>query len=156
MAARQAHNLKVVGSNPTPATTLRSDYGATRGAAIHSNYGATRGAAKLRYRNTRRSINKSEVCAAKLNSEVVQSKKGGCVYYVYIIQMKNGLKYTGYTTDLDERMIKHKQGSVRTTRVGKYDDMLFCAAFKNKILALKFEKYLKSSSGNAFRNKHLL
>ena len=59
--ARQAHNLKVVGSNPTPATTLRSDYGATRGAAKHQN------------QNTRRSINKSEVCAAKLNSEVVQN-----------------------------------------------------------------------------------
>ena len=31
MAARQAHNLEVGGSNPSPATILRSEYRATDG-----------------------------------------------------------------------------------------------------------------------------
>ncbi len=78
------------------------------------------------------------------------------MYYVYILKLKNKEYYSGFTTDLKERLEKHSQKSVQTTRNKPIEKLIFYAAFNNKIKALDFEKYLKSSSGFAFRNKHLV
>ena len=78
------------------------------------------------------------------------------MYYVYILKLENGQRYVGYTKNLNERMNKHKNHSVPTTSRIRPKELLFYAAFKDKKKALDFEKYLKSSSGNAFRNKRLI
>jgi putative endonuclease len=78
------------------------------------------------------------------------------MHYVYILKLDNGDCYTGYTTDLEERIAQHDRGSTASTRSSVSHRLLFYAAFSTKIKALAFEKYLKSSSGHAFRKKRLL
>ena len=67
------------------------------------------------------------------------------MYYTYIFQLKDESFYHGFSENLKQRFKEHEQ--VR---------LIFYAAFLSKDKALKFEKYLKTGSGFAFRNKHLL
>lgn len=78
------------------------------------------------------------------------------MYYVYILKLKNGQYYTGFTKDLKTRIKRHFQKSVKTTKRIEPGEIVFYAAFRTQKLAMNFEKYLKSSSGFAFRNKHLI
>lgn len=78
------------------------------------------------------------------------------MYYVYILELENGQHYTGCTEDLNARLIKHKHHAVPTTSRIRPEELVFYAAFKSKEKAYAFEKYLKSSSGCAFRKKRLL
>ena len=78
------------------------------------------------------------------------------MFYVYILHLENGQLYHGFTRNLRKRIEKHLQGAVPTTNRIRPDDLVFCAAFKNEKKALEFERYLKSSSGFAFRNKRLV
>lgn len=75
---------------------------------------------------------------------------------MYILENKTLDKYyVGFSENLKNRIRNHEQHTVKTTKSEKYD-LAWYSAFKNKATALKFEKYLKSGSGFAFRNKHLL
>ena len=78
------------------------------------------------------------------------------MHYVYILELQNGDYYTGYTQDLKKRLKKHSEGSTKTTKRIPPEELAFYAAFKTKTNAIVFEKYLKSSSGFAFRNKRLI
>lgn len=79
------------------------------------------------------------------------------MYYVYILfnsQIKE--YYVGYSNDLKKRLTDHKHDKVQTTKnKGGYNLVWYCV-FNSKHKALMFEKYLKSSSGYAFRKKHFL
>ena len=88
--------------------------------------------------------------------EKLPTCKDVCMHYVYLLKLKNGQYYTGCTSDLDARLIKHQHHAVPTTSRIRPDELVFYAAFKEKEKAYAFEKYLKSSSGNAFRKKRLL
>lgn len=68
----------------------------------------------------------------------------------------DGSFYTGYTENLKERFARHSKGYVDSTRHKLPVEIVFYSGFKEQKTALKFEKYLKSGSGFAFRNKHLL
>lgn len=76
--------------------------------------------------------------------------------YVYILKLENGQFYVGFTKDLRTRVRRHSQKAVKTTKRFKPEKLIFYAAFLNKKKALDFEKYLKSSSGFAFRKKRLI
>ncbi|MBI4174998.1 GIY-YIG nuclease family protein [Candidatus Berkelbacteria bacterium] len=78
------------------------------------------------------------------------------MHYVYILELENGQYYTGYSTDLKTRITRHRQGSTTTTARVKPRDLVFYAAFESKQKARDFEQYLKTKSGWAFRNKHLV
>lgn len=77
------------------------------------------------------------------------------MFYTYILQLDNKNYYVGHSIDLKQRIEYHRSGKVNATK-GKKIKLVFYAAFINKLLAIKFEKYLKSSSGFAFRNKHFI
>ncbi len=79
------------------------------------------------------------------------------MHYTYILFNQIIKKYyIGYSHDLKQRLEQHNANKVLTTaNKGKWD--LHCyLAFNSKEKALAFEKYLKSSSGFAFRNKRLV
>ena len=76
--------------------------------------------------------------------------------YVYILKLENGQCYIGCTADLVARLEKHRHHAVPTTSRIRPEEVIFYAAFKTKEKAYAFEKYLKSSSGFAFRNKRLI
>lgn len=78
------------------------------------------------------------------------------MFYVYILKLENDQYYTGFTKDLKKRLERHKNHSSPTTSRLEPKDLVFYAAFKSKQKALDFERYLKSSSGFAFRNKRLI
>ena len=78
------------------------------------------------------------------------------MHYVYILRLKNGDFYTGYTTDLKRRLVEHNTGSTTTTHRVHPEKLEFYAAFRSKDKAMQFEKYLKGYSGFAFRNKRLI
>ncbi|MDP1743773.1 MAG: GIY-YIG nuclease family protein [Candidatus Amesbacteria bacterium] len=78
------------------------------------------------------------------------------MYYSYILKLSNNTCYSGFSEDLKQRILEHNSGKVTATKKYLPATLLFYAAFTSKKKALDFEKYLKSSSGFAFRNKRLI
>jgi putative endonuclease len=78
------------------------------------------------------------------------------MFYVYILKCNDGTYYTGCTQDLKERFERHSKGYVEYTKDKLPVTIAFYCAFTDKYKAYEFEKYLKSGSGIAFRNKHLV
>jgi predicted GIY-YIG superfamily endonuclease len=77
-------------------------------------------------------------------------------YYVYLLQLQNGTIYTGCTVNVTERLSRHQKGYVGATKRFLPVQLLWYCCFPDKFKAYKFEKYLKTGSGIAFRNKHLI
>jgi len=77
-------------------------------------------------------------------------------FYVYILLCKDGGSYTGCTSNLKERINRHKKGWVDITKERLPVQLLWCCAFPDRSVAFDFEQYLKSGSGRAFAKKHLL
>ena len=65
-----------------------------------------------------------------------------------------GRRYTGITHDLQERLAKHNGKGVPSTRDGAPWQMDVALAFRDKVKAAIFEKYLKTHSGRAFAARH--
>ena len=79
------------------------------------------------------------------------------MHYVYILKLETGQHYVGYTANLDDRLARHARGEAcTTTERMPMESIHFYAAFESEKKARDFEKYLKSSSGFAFRNKRLI
>jgi predicted GIY-YIG superfamily endonuclease len=78
--------------------------------------------------------------------------------YVYILQSINSPKqlYIGKSGDLKKRITSHNQGLTPSTKRYKPWKLLWASWFSHKYLANDFEKYLKTGSGYAFRNKRLI
>jgi putative endonuclease len=78
------------------------------------------------------------------------------MYYVYVLKCGNNTEYVGCTNDLKDRIQRHEKGGVSSTK-DRFSIKLVCyTAFADKYTAYKFEKYLKSGSGRAFLNRHLI
>ena len=78
------------------------------------------------------------------------------VYYVYILKLSNGDFYTGLTNDLERRVKEHQSGKNPSTKNCLPCELVSYVAFESKEKAESLEKYLKTGSGVAFRNKHLV
>lgn len=79
------------------------------------------------------------------------------MHYVYILKLENNQHYVGFTSNIDDRFARHLRGEAcKTTERIAAETLEFYAAFVDEKRARDFEKYLKSSSGFAFRNKRLM
>jgi len=78
------------------------------------------------------------------------------MYYVYILQLKDKTYYHGFSEDLKTRLKDHEKGNVESTKNLRPVRLIFYLAFVSKKKALDFEKYLKTHSGFAFRNKRFI
>ena len=78
------------------------------------------------------------------------------MYYVYILQLYDKSYYVGYSSDLKERIKYHNFGLVPSTKNLRPVKLIYYSAFSSQKKATDFEKYLKTSSGFAFRNKRLI
>lgn len=80
------------------------------------------------------------------------------MHYVYILRSISfpDQIYVGCTQNLKQRFSNHNAGT--TPHTAKYIpwECKMYLAFKDKNKAIDFEKYLKSHSGRAFRDKRLL
>ncbi len=77
--------------------------------------------------------------------------------YVYLLESKKilGRYYVGLTDDLRDRMRRHNTGSVAHTAKFAPWQIKSAIAFRDRVRAANFERYLKTSSGRAFARKHL-
>jgi predicted GIY-YIG superfamily endonuclease len=78
------------------------------------------------------------------------------MYYAYLLKLSNSDIYTGSTKDLRQRVADHQEGKNISTKPFRPVELVYYCAFPTKTQAIKFEMYLKSGSGKAFRNKHLI
>jgi predicted GIY-YIG superfamily endonuclease len=79
------------------------------------------------------------------------------MFFVYIIQsLSDDSFYIGVTGDIEKRLSEHNDGSAKYSSAHRPYRLISYTAFTDKQKALAFEKYLKSGSGFAFRNKHLI
>ncbi len=87
----------------------------------------------------------------------LKSEGGDIMYYVYILKsLKDGSKYIGQTRSIENRLEEHNRGYVTSTANKKPFKLVSYIAVENRNFALKLEKYLKTGSGRAFIEKHLL
>ena len=78
------------------------------------------------------------------------------MYFVYILRCADNHLYIGCTNNLKDRIQRHNKGQVLATKDRLPVELIVYIVFRNKYLAYKFEKYLKSGSGRAFLKKHFL
>ncbi|MBU1110105.1 GIY-YIG nuclease family protein [Patescibacteria group bacterium] len=78
------------------------------------------------------------------------------MHYVYILILSNGDYYHGLTGNLERRIKQHQHGENKSTNRFLPVELICYITFKNKKKAEDFEKYLKTGSGYAFRNRHLV
>jgi putative endonuclease len=80
------------------------------------------------------------------------------MHYVYLLQSASHPRqqYIGLTRDLRQRLKQHNEATSPHTK--KFRPWLLVAyfAFADRSTAAAFEKYLKSGSGRAFVNRHVL
>jgi len=73
------------------------------------------------------------------------------MYHVY----PDNKSYIGCTSDLRERIERHKRGNVPATKDRRPVVLIAYFAFNDKYIAYNFERYLKSGSGRVFLKKHV-
>jgi putative endonuclease len=76
--------------------------------------------------------------------------------YVYLLEsLKDGDWYTGYTTNLKDRFLRHNSGKVASTKNRRPFKLIYYECYANRLDAKKREKFLKSGSGKNFLRKQL-
>lgn len=78
------------------------------------------------------------------------------VYIVYILKCNDKNLCIGCTNNINHRLKRHINGYAPATKNRLPIKLVASIIFKNKYKAFEFEKYLKSGSGRAFINKHIL
>lgn len=69
------------------------------------------------------------------------------MYYVYILECCDGTLYTGWTTNVDERLIAHNNGKgAKYTRTRIPSILKYTECFNTKQEAMKREYYIKHLS----------
>ncbi|WP_190809550.1 GIY-YIG nuclease family protein [Flagellimonas sp. S3867] len=77
-------------------------------------------------------------------------------YAVYILKCSNGQYYTGFSGNLSQRISAHSKGQVHFTMDKLPIELVHVSYFIHKQKTYDYERYLKSGSGIAFRNKRLI
>lgn len=99
------------------------------------------------------------LAVARLRRDAVRrsrAKAGNKImHYIYSLKCKDGY-YIGCTDNIKDRLERHRKGQVPATAERLPVNLEFYFVVRNKYQAFEFEKYLKSGSGRAFINKHLI
>jgi len=78
------------------------------------------------------------------------------MFYVYIIKSKtSGKTYTGYTNNLEKRLLRHNKilptkNTSFTAKQGKSWEVIYKEEFNTRAESMKREKELKSGKGREF------
>lgn len=77
-------------------------------------------------------------------------------YYTYVLQSKkDGRYYVGFTSNLDERIKSHNEGSVKSTKNRRPLELVYYEACSSKDKAKKRELYFKTGFGRKFLKDRL-
>ena len=70
------------------------------------------------------------------------------MHYVYILKsIKDGENYTGFSSNLKNRLKDHNSGNVESTKNRRPLELIYYEAYKEKKHASRREKFLKSTKG---------
>ena len=89
-------------------------------------------------------------------STVIPNTLFDMTWTVYILKCSDGKFYTGFTNNLQRRLKEHQEGKSFSTSYRLPFELVTYVVFTDRQKAYAFEKYLKSGSGIAFRNKRLI
>lgn len=79
------------------------------------------------------------------------------MFYIYILKSKIDNKfYTGFTGNLRQRFKDHKNGNVESTKNRRPLELIYYEAYNEKELALKREKFLKTTKGKIQLRKQIV
>ena len=78
------------------------------------------------------------------------------MYYVHLLRLANKKIYTGSSPDIKRRLKEHESGKCISTKNLRPVKLVWYSAFETRLQARRFEAYLKTGSGQAFRNKRLI
>ena len=77
-------------------------------------------------------------------------------FYVYVLKsLKDGMFYTGYTNNLNKRLIDHNTGKVASTKQRKPFVLIYWEGCLNQQDATHREKYLKTAWGKRYIKSRL-
>jgi len=68
-----------------------------------------------------------------------------CVYILF--SRKDLLLYTGFTTNIDERVKNHNEGKTKSTAPRRPLELIFCEFYRFESDARKREMYFKTTAG---------
>ncbi len=78
------------------------------------------------------------------------------IYYTYVLySLKDEMFYTGYTSDLDQRLNAHNNGEVASTKYRRPLKLIYYEACFNQQDASHREKYLKTTYGKRYIKNRL-
>jgi len=78
------------------------------------------------------------------------------MYYTYVIQSdKDGKFYTGFTSDLRNRLTEHNAGKVKSTKTRGPFRLVYCEVCLHEQDATAREKYLKTGMGKRYLKNRL-
>ena len=77
------------------------------------------------------------------------------MYYVYILRMCNDQLYTGFSSDLKQRLKAHNAGKVKSTSLRRPLHLIHYEAYLLESDARRREKFLKTSEGKKLLKKQI-
>ncbi|MBI4132908.1 MAG: GIY-YIG nuclease family protein [Candidatus Sungbacteria bacterium] len=78
------------------------------------------------------------------------------MYFVYVLQsLRDGNKYVGFTTNLEQRLSEHNRGRSFATKSRLPLELIYFEASRNEEDARRREGYLKTTRGRRFLAKRL-
>lgn len=77
------------------------------------------------------------------------------MFYIYILQNKDGDLYKGYTSDLKKRLREHNQGLNLSTKKGLPWEIIYYEACLVESDARRRERYLKTTQGTRLLKRRL-
>jgi len=77
------------------------------------------------------------------------------MFFVYVLQCSDTNFYTGYTSNLKQRLEEHNKGSVTSTKKRLPVKLIYYEASLSQKDALHREKYLKTSWGKRYLKTRL-
>ena len=77
-------------------------------------------------------------------------------YYTYVLLSKKDSKYyVGWSNDLQDRLKKHLEGKVASTKYRRPLTLVYYEACLSKDAAIRREKYFKTGFGRRYLNSRL-
>ncbi|MFH2104627.1 MAG: GIY-YIG nuclease family protein [Parcubacteria group bacterium] len=77
------------------------------------------------------------------------------MFYVYLLKLKNGRIYTGFTSNLKIRLNQHHEGKVKSTYKLRPVLLVYYEGYLKEKDARRNEKYYKTSKGKKDVRKKL-
>jgi len=77
------------------------------------------------------------------------------MHYVYLLLLKNGQIYTGFTKNLKQRIYDHERGNVKSTLKRRPLKLIHYEVYLLEKDARRREKFLKTSDGKKFIKRQL-